>query len=1842
MSSCYLHVDLDAFFASVEQLDNPEYKGKAVIVGGLPSDRRAVVSTCSYEARKYGVHSAMPTAKAYQLCPNGIYLRGRMERYHEKSREVMKIFYDFSPDVKQMSVDEAFIDITGTEMLFGPPEEVAKKLKKEVLEKTGLTVSIGIAYNKYIAKIASGINKPNGLCFVPEGKESDFMLSLPLSKLWGAGTKTQQKLKSFGFYTMKDIYNAPFENLTSLFGNCTGSFLYNAVRGQEVESFSDIVKSHSISTEETFSYDLTDIFTIETALLKLCYEVRFRLLDEGFHTKTLHVKIRYEDFTTVSVQSTAKRHFSSLDDMYEKVCELFKSKYEYGKGIRLLGVGALNLEKGTYPQELELFDFGEEKKQKIEEAVLSLQKKNPKSEIKKARQFIKKGFLVFLMTLALSFPQFTYGEKNQDLSKIEKETEFFAEGEWEATLKQNIDLHFQNNKPYIQIHPLVFTQKAALSVFFMYDKKWYFDAVFQDGFENNKISAGYENQFANNIFTEIKVGNKDIYLTEKYGEENLGKNISSGKSSFFGTKFLVEKKLDENKKYKTEGFFSFNNLENFSKTWYGKYSVSSEKIELNNYIANKYFNIPFLPFENFSKIEIYLQKDQNSPIYSKLDNSQFLVLQGKNQIEFKNQLTQKTALVIENKSEIENLLVDYIKNLKSWFNEISLKDFLSYLEIDREITDIENLSPKDIQHFFTKIENKDCLYIYIPGIFSLFENKNIFPFKISNIDDVSLISKSANVSFSKNDISFSMNLDGNLVLSYNFWNNNETSENQNIKEIKYLFPLGNTNPLIYLYPNSVSESDIAISINNYSMENNYNIGTNADENSVICYINDILTPVEYDKSTGEIKFSTFINEKDKIQVFWKEYSKEANFPVFMSTAGFLYFTPDLKIKTSLGFETPIIQNNMNNENFSLAQNPQQQNFDATFTMDYQKNFEKSKINIKNTAGFEYVNYDITKGYLIFSAYNPNINKQEYFQYDSIIKGNGKVSKIENQKYEIVAELAENANYSELNFYLPKNSIELYEAEGFYLNAQFSNREITNFYNVFLEIGDIESNFEKAKWNINQLIENNSQNQKIYFPLSNIQKSKLGKADKAKIIFEKKNPNLQNLVSGNFTIKSMEYVKSGFIADSGIDIQEVFFEGKVAEKIVVKSFENENDLNMKKNLKKYVSPLPVTNYKDFSISVFIPESQNGKITVSLNQLLENGNYSNYISKSFDFSSIQKNTWTELNISLENVQNFSDSNIINPTEIQITVENENSSSNNEILFYLEKMTLKNGKIQSSFSDVFDFSYNFKDFFAIETKIFSNFLPTKSNKQFFGNIINNIHFYFPNFKFENTIVGSFDFNKNNNDFVYLKESSHNFATEKQLFNFLGFNENFVYNFAESSVSKINNLTFDFSKSLNFLPMIFKNDIKVESKPGNKENSLEEIKYGNQYLIKLNYEKYNFVGDFNFTSKSQNTKNQFFDENYFSAYYNSLLYQTLGDDYFSTEDFSNLERKETLSISQDFALKSLNIKPQFLIHGENLFAKNSLNPIIQSFEYNIALPFYVKKNNFNLSYGEKVLSNPNTKFSNENIEHNLQLPKNFTEDLALYFENKALFALALPFTDISGFEDELTNQSEYNKIQNFNISWNRNIFANYLDFFIPVGFSLNLTKDKKIANSNFIENYNFLGKLTFSAFNIFGKNSDLELFDWYKQEEIVSTLSMNYVNENWIFGFSAQSNFYLSDANIITDFFEVKYAQNQFFSILEKTSWNRTGKTCYLIPLIKIFEEDFEPKKITRFNSFDFSLEKNLQNELFTFAMGLEHKVGLFLTDFFSIDTEISLNFRQTSQNQNTSSVLSFVLGVSGKLIF
>ena len=385
---CYVHVDLDAFFASVEQLDHPEYRGKPVIVGGNPKDRRGVVSTASYEARKFGIHSAMPTFKAYSLCPQGIFVPTNMKRYHELSQQVMNIFSNYSPEIRQISIDEAFIDLCGTEKLFGNPSETARKIKAEVKEKTGLTVSAGLAQNKYLAKIASGLSKPDGFFEIPPGTEEKFMLSLPLEKVWGIGSKTQAKLISYGLDTTEKIHSRSLALLQSILGKAGGAFLYDAVRGKEVETFSE-AKSHSISAETTFPFDLTDRYAIETALLELSDTVMFRLLKQNQCSKTAALKIRYGDFSTITVQETCENDILSCEDLFERVKRLFAKKYnENAGGIRLLGVGVQNIGNSLYQSEF--FNEKSEKKRKLEQSILAIKTKNPDITIKKARLLNKR------------------------------------------------------------------------------------------------------------------------------------------------------------------------------------------------------------------------------------------------------------------------------------------------------------------------------------------------------------------------------------------------------------------------------------------------------------------------------------------------------------------------------------------------------------------------------------------------------------------------------------------------------------------------------------------------------------------------------------------------------------------------------------------------------------------------------------------------------------------------------------------------------------------------------------------------------------------------------------------------------------------------------------------------------------------------------------------------------------------------------------------------------------------------------------------------------------------------------------------------------------------------------------------------------------------------------------------------------------------------------------------------------------------------------------------------------------------------------------------------------------
>lgn len=367
------HVDLDAFYASVEQRDRPELAGKPVIVGAAPG-QRGVVSTCSYEARAYGVHSAQPISEAARLCPDGVYLPVRMERYIEVSRQVMEILAHFTPDIRQISVDEAFLDMRGTEGLWGPPQEAAVKLKDEVRNRTGLTISVGAAENRYIAKIASGFRKPDGLTIVLAGEEEAFMSRLPLEKLWGAGEKTQERFRELGIRSVSQLRSIGETGLTALFGNAGGAFLYAAACGRDPGIFRTEAGSRSMSTERTFGRDISDPEVLESLLLGMAQEIALRAWKEGVRSRTVFIKLRYSDFRTLNPRRTRTACFEESGELWSEACRLFRSAWN-GSPVRLLGLGLGNLQDRKPEAQGELFRTEDDRRARVERAVFELERK---------------------------------------------------------------------------------------------------------------------------------------------------------------------------------------------------------------------------------------------------------------------------------------------------------------------------------------------------------------------------------------------------------------------------------------------------------------------------------------------------------------------------------------------------------------------------------------------------------------------------------------------------------------------------------------------------------------------------------------------------------------------------------------------------------------------------------------------------------------------------------------------------------------------------------------------------------------------------------------------------------------------------------------------------------------------------------------------------------------------------------------------------------------------------------------------------------------------------------------------------------------------------------------------------------------------------------------------------------------------------------------------------------------------------------------------------------------------------------------------------------------------------
>lgn len=356
MGRIIFHVDMDAFYASVEQRENPEYRGRPVIVGADPKNGsgRGVVAACSYEARRFGIHSALPISQAYRRCPHGVYVRPRMNLYIEASRQIRQVFYSLTSLVEPMSIDEAFLDMTGKAASVGEARRIALQLKSSIRHEQHLTASVGVAPNKFIAKIASDLQKPDGLVIVPPQSIHEFLDPLPISRIWGVGPKMAERLKQHQLETIAQLRQVPLERLVQLFGKM-GNHLWGLSHGIDERPVVTSRNPKSIGHEVTFSEDTRDEDKLKTTLVRLSEKVGERIEKKSLVFKSVCLKLRYSDFTTLTRQSSLHTPSSDPALIAATACRLFADNWDRQQKIRLIGVSVSALQPGSEVVQLSLF-----------------------------------------------------------------------------------------------------------------------------------------------------------------------------------------------------------------------------------------------------------------------------------------------------------------------------------------------------------------------------------------------------------------------------------------------------------------------------------------------------------------------------------------------------------------------------------------------------------------------------------------------------------------------------------------------------------------------------------------------------------------------------------------------------------------------------------------------------------------------------------------------------------------------------------------------------------------------------------------------------------------------------------------------------------------------------------------------------------------------------------------------------------------------------------------------------------------------------------------------------------------------------------------------------------------------------------------------------------------------------------------------------------------------------------------------------------------------------------------------------------------------------------------------
>jgi len=373
-----IHLDLDAFFASVEQRDNPAYRGKPLIVGGISGGKgnsnRGVVCAASYEARKYGVHAGMPIWEARQKCHKGIFIPSQMNKYLKVSKKFFQICSSYTPLIEPLSIDELFLDVSGCESLFGPAETIGRKIKEKVWQELGIKVSVGIAENKFLAKIATNLGKPDGFYLIPSKDIQKILYPLPVSALWGIGKKTEELLKKSGIYLVEQLAQMPDSILENLLGK-NGKKIKLLAQGIDESPVTPPSTAKSIGKETTFSTNITEKAILIKELLKISQLVGYTARKKGYKGRTITLKIRFHNFITFNRSKTLENPTNLDDIIFKTVVELLdKVRYKKG-GVRLLGVKLSNLTSGNERKQLKFLRDEEDKKDdKLEQLTQSLDK----------------------------------------------------------------------------------------------------------------------------------------------------------------------------------------------------------------------------------------------------------------------------------------------------------------------------------------------------------------------------------------------------------------------------------------------------------------------------------------------------------------------------------------------------------------------------------------------------------------------------------------------------------------------------------------------------------------------------------------------------------------------------------------------------------------------------------------------------------------------------------------------------------------------------------------------------------------------------------------------------------------------------------------------------------------------------------------------------------------------------------------------------------------------------------------------------------------------------------------------------------------------------------------------------------------------------------------------------------------------------------------------------------------------------------------------------------------------------------------------------------------------------